>query len=124
MRGWREPACWSFSIHQRTFYGTTNYGGNSSSCTSCGTVYSLSTGLSPFVKALPNAGNVGRVIHRHPGKQSEGRNECDAQRSGGDVHSPIEHDYQSDGAGGCDVGNDSGDDAQRDADSSAAFVVP
>jgi uncharacterized repeat protein (TIGR03803 family) len=44
------------------FYGTTNYGGNSSSCTSCGTVYGLSTGLSPFVSALPAAGKAGRVV--------------------------------------------------------------
>jgi len=43
------------------FYGTTNNGG-SGTCNDCGTVYSLSVGLAPFVKALPDTGRVGRVI--------------------------------------------------------------
>ena len=45
-----------------SFYGTTNGGGDSSACSSCGTVYSLSVGLAPFVEALPNTGRVGKVI--------------------------------------------------------------
>ena len=39
------------------FYGTTTSGGPDYSC--CGTIFRLSTGLSPFVKTLPTAGLVG-----------------------------------------------------------------
>jgi uncharacterized repeat protein (TIGR03803 family) len=47
-----------------TFYGTTLYGGTSNACTyGCGTVFSLSTGLGPFVKPQPTSGKVGaRVV--------------------------------------------------------------
>jgi len=48
------------------FYGTTGGGGApSSTCSSpygCGTVYSLATGLKPFVKTLPTSGTVGAPI--------------------------------------------------------------
>jgi uncharacterized repeat protein (TIGR03803 family) len=41
-----------------TFYGTTIYGGTSND----GTVYSVSTGLGPFVETLPTSGAVGATI--------------------------------------------------------------
>jgi uncharacterized repeat protein (TIGR03803 family) len=47
------------------FYGTTVYGGASSACPNgpgCGTVYSLSVGLRPFVETLPTSGKVGAAI--------------------------------------------------------------
>ncbi|HXM40827.1 MAG TPA: choice-of-anchor tandem repeat GloVer-containing protein [Bryobacteraceae bacterium] len=40
------------------FYGTTNSGGANND----GTIYSLSVGLGPFVKAVPQAGLVGQVV--------------------------------------------------------------
>ncbi len=46
-----------------TFYGTTWRGGTSKKCTGlCGTVFSLSTGLGPFVIANPGFGKVGWKI--------------------------------------------------------------
>jgi hypothetical protein len=45
------------------FYGTTGEGG--SDCigsAGCGSVFSLSMGLSPFVEALPNFGKAGGVV--------------------------------------------------------------
>ena len=43
------------------FFGTTNSGGVA--CfTGCGTIFSLSVGLGPFVKAVPHNGQVGQVI--------------------------------------------------------------
>jgi len=47
-----------------TFYGLTEYGGASNSlCVQgCGTVYSLSMGLKPFVTTLPGSGRVGVQI--------------------------------------------------------------
>ena len=46
-----------------TFYGTTSEGGAPcSSSGGCGTVFSLSTGLGPFVKTLPAAGTVGETV--------------------------------------------------------------
>jgi uncharacterized repeat protein (TIGR03803 family) len=46
------------------FYGTTTTGGaNGNDCGSgCGTIFSLSVDLGPFVKTLPIAGNVGTVV--------------------------------------------------------------
>ncbi|MGO9275171.1 MAG: choice-of-anchor tandem repeat GloVer-containing protein, partial [Terriglobia bacterium] len=45
-------------------YGTTFYGGASSACgvNGCGTVFSLSVGLGPFVETLPTSGKVGAVV--------------------------------------------------------------
>jgi len=48
-------------------YGTTYSGGASGSCANfapsgCGTVFSLSVGLGPFVKTLPTSGKVGAAI--------------------------------------------------------------
>jgi uncharacterized repeat protein (TIGR03803 family) len=50
-----------------TFYGVTEFGGSYSFCsngslTGCGTVFSLSTGLGPFVKTQPTSGEVGGSV--------------------------------------------------------------
>ena len=46
-----------------TFYGATYAGGSSTACSyGCGTVFSLSVGLGPFVETLPNSGKVGAAI--------------------------------------------------------------
>ncbi len=47
-----------------TLYGTTQTGGNTTSCKNkgCGTVFSFSMGLSPFVESLPMIGNVGTKV--------------------------------------------------------------
>ena len=45
------------------FYGPATYGGTSSNCINgCGTVFKLSTGLKPFVKANPKFGTPGKVV--------------------------------------------------------------
>jgi uncharacterized repeat protein (TIGR03803 family) len=45
------------------FYGTTFAGGSSSACQfACGTVFSLSVGLGPFVETLPTSGKVGAAV--------------------------------------------------------------
>ena len=45
------------------FYGATYAGGSSTACSfGCGTVFSLSVGLDPFIDTLPNSGKVGAVI--------------------------------------------------------------
>jgi uncharacterized repeat protein (TIGR03803 family) len=45
------------------FYGETYAGGSSTACPyGCGTVFSLSVGLGPFVEALPNSGKVGAAV--------------------------------------------------------------
>jgi uncharacterized repeat protein (TIGR03803 family) len=45
------------------FYGTTFSGGTSKACRyGCGTVYSLSVGLGPFVETVPTSGNVGAAV--------------------------------------------------------------
>ena len=46
-----------------SFYGTTSIGGSSTACTyGCGTVFSLSVGLGPFVSTTPTSGKVGRSV--------------------------------------------------------------
>lgn len=45
------------------FYGTTLGGGDKKICTSCGTVYSLSIGLGPFVRPNPVLGKPGYTIN-------------------------------------------------------------
>jgi uncharacterized repeat protein (TIGR03803 family) len=46
-----------------TFYGNTLFGGSNSTCESgCGTVYSLSVGLRPFVETQPTSGVVGAAV--------------------------------------------------------------
>ncbi len=45
------------------FYGATFGGGSSTACSfGCGTVFSLSLGLGPFVEMLPNSGKVGAAV--------------------------------------------------------------
>jgi uncharacterized repeat protein (TIGR03803 family) len=45
------------------FYGATFGGGSSTACTyGCGTVFSLSVGLGPFVVTLPKSGKVGAAV--------------------------------------------------------------
>jgi uncharacterized repeat protein (TIGR03803 family) len=47
------------------FYGTTSYGGGSTTCPydfGCGTTFSLSVGLGPFVETVPASGNVGAAV--------------------------------------------------------------
>jgi uncharacterized repeat protein (TIGR03803 family) len=45
------------------FYGATFGGGSSTACNyGCGTVFSLSVGLGPFVETLPNSGKVGAAV--------------------------------------------------------------
>jgi uncharacterized repeat protein (TIGR03803 family) len=44
------------------FYGATKAGGSSSACLSCGTVFTLSAGLAPFVITLPAFGPVGAAV--------------------------------------------------------------
>jgi uncharacterized repeat protein (TIGR03803 family) len=46
-----------------TFYGTTYYGGTSPNCShGCGTIFSLSNFLAPFVEAVTYSGKVGATI--------------------------------------------------------------
>jgi hypothetical protein len=46
-----------------TFYGTTINGGSSGNCyQGCGTVFSLSLGLGPFVETRPTVGKVGTAV--------------------------------------------------------------
>jgi uncharacterized repeat protein (TIGR03803 family) len=46
-----------------TLYGTTNQGGADNNCAGgCGTVFSLSVGLGPFVETLPTSGKVGAKV--------------------------------------------------------------
>lgn len=46
-----------------TFYGATFYGGASDACQGgCGTVFSVSAGLRPFVETLPASGKVGATV--------------------------------------------------------------
>lgn len=47
------------------FYGTTPYGGHSKNCGTnigCGTVFSLSMGLDPFVETNPNVGKADAIV--------------------------------------------------------------
>jgi len=45
------------------FYGATYAGGSSTECPyGCGTVFSLSVGLGPFVEMLPNSGKLGAAV--------------------------------------------------------------
>jgi uncharacterized repeat protein (TIGR03803 family) len=45
------------------FYGATYAGGSSTECPyGCGTVFSLSVGLGPFVETLPNSGKLGAAV--------------------------------------------------------------
>jgi uncharacterized repeat protein (TIGR03803 family) len=57
------PAAGLVQATNGIFYGTTTFGGTSTACyNGCGTVFSLSVGLGPFVKTLPRLGKVGAAI--------------------------------------------------------------
>jgi len=45
------------------FYGTTAYGGSSICSNGCGTIFSLSVGLGPFVETVPTSGKAGATVH-------------------------------------------------------------
>jgi uncharacterized repeat protein (TIGR03803 family) len=54
-----------FEATNGIFYGTTTSGGNTTgNCYpyGCGTLYSVSVGLGPFVEANPNFGKAGRIV--------------------------------------------------------------
>jgi uncharacterized repeat protein (TIGR03803 family) len=58
-----DPAGGLVQFTNGTFYGTTSYGGSGTSCMlDCGTVFSLSVGLGPFVETKPSVGKVGTVV--------------------------------------------------------------
>jgi uncharacterized repeat protein (TIGR03803 family) len=46
-----------------TFYGTTYFGGTGNACSGgCGTVFSLSVGLGPFIETVPTSAKVGAKV--------------------------------------------------------------
>jgi uncharacterized repeat protein (TIGR03803 family) len=52
-----------FQATNGNFYGASYAGGTSTSCNGgCGTVFSLSVGLGPFVETLPTSGKVGAAV--------------------------------------------------------------
>jgi uncharacterized repeat protein (TIGR03803 family) len=59
----RTPVAGLLQDTNGTLYGITSYGGTSSACNlGCGTVFSLSVGLGPFVETQTTAGEVGEVV--------------------------------------------------------------
>jgi uncharacterized repeat protein (TIGR03803 family) len=58
-----DPSAGLAQATNGNFYGTTTSGGASSNCSGgCGTVFSLSEGLGPFVETLPTSGTVGAAV--------------------------------------------------------------
>lgn len=58
-----DPAGGLIQATSGAFFGTTSYGGRSPNCTlGCGTVFSLSVGLAPFLETRPGGGKVGTVV--------------------------------------------------------------
>jgi uncharacterized repeat protein (TIGR03803 family) len=57
-----------FQATNGTLYGTTQFGGPYDTCSvpvgfvGCGTIFSLTVGLGPFVETLPTSGNVGVAV--------------------------------------------------------------
>jgi uncharacterized repeat protein (TIGR03803 family) len=60
-----SPKVAPFQATNGTFYGTTFIGGTGEACpyTQCGTVFTLSMGLGPFVQTMPVAGLIGGAIN-------------------------------------------------------------
>lgn len=64
----QDPAAALVQNTNGNFYGTTVYGGSADSCldgnakVACGTVFSLSVGLHPFVETQPTSGKVGAFV--------------------------------------------------------------
>jgi uncharacterized repeat protein (TIGR03803 family) len=59
-----QPAAALFQGTDGYFYGTTDLGGTGNACQSgCGTIFSLSVGLKPFVETQPTAGAVGAAVN-------------------------------------------------------------
>jgi len=58
-----DPAGGLIQATNGNFFGTTSYGGRSANCTlGCGTVFTVSVGLAPFVETKPAAGKVGALV--------------------------------------------------------------
>lgn len=60
----KDPAGGLVQATNGEFYGATVFGGGNSACygEGCGAVFSLSAGLSPFVKLRPASGSAGTII--------------------------------------------------------------
>ncbi|HEY6271419.1 MAG TPA: choice-of-anchor tandem repeat GloVer-containing protein [Terriglobales bacterium] len=60
----RSPEASLVQATSGAFYGTATLGGSGSSCSpdGCGTVFSVSVGLGPFVETLPTSGKAGAVV--------------------------------------------------------------
>lgn len=58
-----QPSSSLFQATDGNFYGTVSSGGKSGACYGgCGTIFSLSVGLGPFVETLPTSGKAGAKI--------------------------------------------------------------
>ena len=58
-----NPSAGLIQATNGAFYGATSSGGSSSNCSGgCGTVFSLSVGLAPFVETLPTSGKVETTV--------------------------------------------------------------
>ena len=57
-----KPAAALVADASGALYGTTVFGGSGSCPGGCGTVFSLSVGLDPFVKAEPGSGEAGAAV--------------------------------------------------------------
>jgi uncharacterized repeat protein (TIGR03803 family) len=61
-----EPSSGLLQATDGNFYGATEYGANNTACghnvNTCGTIFSVSTNLGPFVKTQPTSGKVGTSV--------------------------------------------------------------
>ncbi len=83
-----EPFGGLFQGTDGNFYGTTLFG--AASC-SCGAVYRLSNGLSPFVYALPSILKQSRRHHKDSGHRSDGYIQSNFPRGFGGVYDRFSH---------------------------------